>query len=139
LAHFWKVQRDIERIQGCYKRSNISPLGAGALAGTSYKFDRSIAQTMLGMDSLSQNSIDAVSDRDFAAESAFALSMLMIHLSSLCEEIILWSSSEFGFVKLPKEMSSGSSIMPQKRNPDLPELVRACSGRCIGDLVAILT
>jgi argininosuccinate lyase len=139
LAYFWKVQRDIERLHGCYSRANISPLGSGALAGTTYKLDRSFAQKMLGMAGTTQNSLDAVSDRDFAAESAFALSLLMLHLSSLSEELVLWSSNEFGFVELPKGLSSGSSIMPQKRNPDLPELVRAKSGRAVGDLVAILT
>jgi len=139
MAYFWKLQRDIQRFQECYKRTNVSPLGAGALAGTAYKLDRNIAPTMLGMEGVTENSLDAVSDRDFVAESIFALSLLMIHLSSLSEELVLWSSHEFGFVKLPKELSGGSSMMPQKRNPDLPELVRAKSGRTIGDLVAILT
>ncbi len=139
MAYFWKIQRDIERLQGCYDRSNISPLGSGALAGTTYRLDRTVARKMLGMNGITQNSLDAVSDRDFVAESAFVLSLLMLHLSSLCEELVLWSSSEFGFVELPKELSSGSSIMPQKRNPDLPELVRGKSGRAVGDLVAILT
>ena len=139
MAYFWKLERDIQRLEDCYKRANVSPLGAGALAGTSYKLDRSIASKMLGMEGITENSLDAVSDRDFVAESAFALSLLMIHLSSLSEELVLWSSQEFGFIKLPKELSSGSSMMPQKRNPDLPELVRGKSGRAVGDLVAILT
>ena len=139
MAYFWKLQRDIQRLEECYKRTNISPLGAGALAGTSYKLDREIAAKMLGMEGVTENSMDAVSDRDFAAESAFALSLLMIHLSSLSEELVLWSSPEFAFIRLPKELSSGSSMMPQKRNPDLPELVRGKSGRTVGDLVAILT
>jgi argininosuccinate lyase len=139
MAYFWKIQRDIERLQGCYDRANLSPLGSGALAGTTYRLDRTVAQKMLGMTGTTQNSLDAVSDRDFVAESAFALSLLMLHLSSLSEEFVLWSSNEFGFIKLPKELSSGSSIMPQKRNPDLPELVRGKSGRALGDLVAILT
>lgn len=139
MAYFWKLQRDIQRLEECYKRSNISPLGSGALAGTSYELDRTIASDMLGMDGITENSLDAVSDRDFAAESSFALSLLMIHLSSLSEELVLWSSQEFGFVKLPKQLSSGSSMMPQKRNPDLPELVRAKSARVVGDLVTILT
>jgi argininosuccinate lyase len=139
LAYFWKIQRDIQRIQDCYARTNLSPLGSGALAGTTHKLDRYLAQKMLGMSGVTQNSIDAVSDRDFAAEAAFSLALLMLHLSCLSEEIILWSTNEFGFVKLPKELTSGSSIMPQKRNPDLPELVRGKSGRAVGDLVAILT
>lgn len=139
MAHFWKLQRDTIRLRECYGRANISPLGAGALAGTSYKLNRAIASKMLGMEGVTENSVDAVSDRDFVAESAFALSLLMIHLSSLSEELVLWSSQEFGFIKLPKELSSGSSMMPQKRNPDLPELVRGKSGRTVGDLVAILT
>ena len=139
LAYFWKLQRDLQWLMSCYEGCNISPLGSGALAGTTHRLDRSVAQKMLGMSGTTHNSLDAVSDRDFAAESAFTISLLMIHLSSLCEELVLWSSSEFGFVELPKGLSSGSSIMPQKRNPDLPELVRAKSGRAVGDLVAILT
>jgi len=139
LAHFWKLQRDIDRLLESYERTNISPLGSGALAGTSFRLDRKLVADMLAMDGISQNSLDAVSDRDFVAESAFALSLMMIHLSSLCEELVQWSSQEFGFVKLPKDLSSGSSMMPQKRNPDLPELVRGKAGRAVGDLVAILT
>jgi len=139
LAYYWKLQRDIGRLANCYGRTNVSPLGSGALAGTSFKIDRTIASKMLGMNGVTENSIDSVSDRDFVAETAFAISLLMIHLSSLGEEIVLWSSQEFGFVVLPKELSGGSSMMPQKRNPDLPELVRGKSGRAIGDLVAILT
>ncbi|OGS42624.1 MAG: argininosuccinate lyase, partial [Euryarchaeota archaeon RBG_16_62_10] len=135
----WRLQRDIERLLECYARTNISPLGSGALAGTTFKLDRNLVTRMLGMDGVTENSLDAVSDRDFVAESAFALSLMMIHLSSLCEELVLWSSQEFGFVKLPRGFSSGSSMMPQKRNPDLPELVRGKSGRVVGDLVAILT
>lgn len=139
LAHFWKVQRDVSRLLDCYGRTNVSPLGSGALAGTWFKLDRRLVADMLCTDGVTENSLDAVSDRDFAAEAAFALSLLMIHLSSLCEELVLWSSQEFGYIKLPKALSSGSSMMPQKRNPDIPELVRAKSGRAIGDLIAILT
>ena len=139
LAHFWRLQRDISRLVVCYERANVSPLGSGALAGTWSKFDRSIAANMLGMDGTTENSLDAVSDRDFAAEFVFALSLLMIHLSSLSEELVLWSSGEFGFLKLPLSLSGGSSMMPQKCNPDIAELVRGKSGRAIGDLVAILT
>ncbi len=139
LAHFWRLHRDFKRMADAYARTNVSPLGAGALAGTAFGIDREIPSGMLSMDGVTENSIDSVSDRDFVAESAFALSLLMVHLSSLCEELILWSSSEFGFVKIPKELSSGSSMMPQKRNPDIPELVRGKAGRTIGHLVAILT
>jgi argininosuccinate lyase len=139
LAHFWKLNRDIRRMSDCYSRTNVSPLGAGALAGTAFGIDREIPAMMLMMDGVTENSLDSVSDRDFAAEAAFALSLLMVHLSSLCEELILWSSQEFGFVKLPKDLSSGSSMMPQKRNPDIPELVRGKAGRTLGNLIAILT
>jgi len=139
LAHFWRLQRDVERMVDCYGRTNISPLGSGALAGTSFRIDRNLVASILGMDGISQNSMDAVSDRDFAAEASFTLALLQIHLSSLSEELVLWSSSEFGYIKLPKQLASGSSMMPQKLNPDIPELVRGKSGRAIGDLVAILT
>jgi argininosuccinate lyase len=139
LAHFWRLERDVQRMRQCYARANVSPLGSGALAGAAFGIDRGIPAEMLGMDGVTENSLDSVSDRDFAAEAAFALSLLMVHLSSLSEELILWSSREFGFVKLPKALSSGSSMMPQKRNPDIPELVRGKSGRAIGHLVAILT
>jgi argininosuccinate lyase len=139
LAHFWRLQRDLERLMDCYKRTNLSPLGSGALAGTTFPLDRRIAARMLRMDGLTENSLDAVSDRDFCAESAFALSLVMVHLSSLCEELVLWSSEEFGFVILPEKLSSGSSMMPQKRNPDIPELVRGKCGRTVGGLIAILT
>lgn len=139
MAHFWRLQRDISRIADCYARTNVCPLGSGALAGTSFKLDRQLVASKLGMRGITENSLDAVSDRDFVAEAAFALSMLQIHLSSLSEELVLWSSWEFGFVKLPKGMAGGSSMMPQKSNPDIPELVRGKSGRAVGDLVAILT
>ncbi len=139
LAHFWRLQRDIARIVDCYHRTNVSPLGSGALSGTSFKIDRNLVANKLGMDAITENSMDAVSDRDFVAEAAFALSLIQIHLSSLSEELVLWSSKEFGYIKLPKELASGSSMMPQKLNPDIPELVRGKSGRAVGDLVAILT
>jgi len=138
LAHFWRLQRDSSRLISCYERANVSPLGSGALAGTWSRFDRSIAPNMLGMNGTTENSLDAVSDRDFVAEFVFALSLLMIHLSSLGEELVLWSSGEFGFLRLPTSLSGGSSMMPQKCNPDVAELVRGKSGRAIGDLVAIL-
>jgi argininosuccinate lyase len=139
LAHYWRLERDISRMFDCYSRTNVSPLGSGALAGIWHKIDRKSVAEMLGMDGITENSMDSVSDRDFVAESAFTLSLLMIHLSSLCEELVYWSSREFGFVILPKNLSGGSSMMPQKWNPDLPELVRGKSGRVVGDLVAILT
>jgi argininosuccinate lyase len=139
LAHVWRLQRDFSRLVECYDRANISPLGAGALAGNTYGIHGDVAASLMRMNGITDNSLDAVSDRDFVAESAFALSMIMIHLSSLCEEIVLWSSQEFGFVKLPEDLSSGSSMMPQKRNPDIPELVRGKAGRTVGDLIAILT
>ena len=139
LAHYWRLERDISRMFDCYSRTNVSPLGSGALAGVWHRIDRKSVADTLGLDGITENSIDSVSDRDFVAESAFSLSLLMIHLSSLCEELVYWSSSEFGFLKLPKDLSGGSSMMPQKWNPDLPELVRGKSGRAVGDLVAILT
>lgn len=139
MAHFWRFERDISRMLDCYSRTNVSPLGSGALAGVWHKIDRRLVAEMLGLDGITENSIDSVADRDFVAESAFSLSLLMIHLSSLCEELVYWSSREFGFLKLPNDLSGGSSMMPQKWNPDLPELVRGKSGRAVGDLVAILT
>ena len=139
LAHFWRLNRDLDRLMDCYRRTNVSPLGSGALAGTTFALDRGIAARMLKMDGVTDNSIDAVSDRDFCAESAFALSLIMVHLSSMCEELVLWSSKEFGFISLPESLSSGSSMMPQKRNPDIPELVRGKCGRTVGGLIAILT
>lgn len=139
LAYFWKLQRDIERLSECYDRANVCPLGAGALSGTAFPVDRSVATDMLRMKGVTENSIDAVSDRDFVAETAFASSLLAIHMSSMCEEFILWSSQEFRFISLPEGLSGGSSMMPQKRNPDIPELVRAKAGRAVGGLVTILT
>ena len=139
LSYFWKLQRDIDRLSDCYERTNVSPLGSGALAGTAFPIDRGRVAHMLRMSGVTENSIDSVSDRDFAAEAAFAASLLSIHLSSLCEELILWSSQEFRYVRLPKNLSGGSSMMPQKLNPDIPELVRGKSGRVIGGLVTILT
>jgi argininosuccinate lyase len=138
MSYFWKLQRDIDRLADCYDRASVSPLGAGALAGTAFPLNRSIAMKTLRMRGITENSLDAVSDRDFVAEGAFAASLLAMHMSSLCEEVILWSSSEFRFIKLPKRLSGGSSMMPQKRNPDIPELVRAKSGRALGGLVTIL-
>ena len=139
MAHFWKLQRDIERFTDCYGRTNLSPLGSGALAGTAFPIDRSTAAGMLRMRGITENSMDAVSDRDFVAEAAFAAAMISIHLTSICEELILWSSQEFRFVHLPKELSGGSSMMPQKLNPDIPELIRGKSGSVLGGLFTILT
>jgi argininosuccinate lyase len=139
LAYFWKLQRDAERLADCYTRTNMSPLGAGALSGTAFPTNRWLPAEMLRMGGITENSLDAVSDRDFVAEAAFAASLLAIHMSSMCEEFIIWSSQEFRFVRLPKDLSGGSSMMPQKRNPDIPELVRAKSGRAVGGLITILT
>ncbi len=131
--------RDLERFEACGKRLNVMPLGSAALAGTSYPIDREITQRLLGFDEISQNSLDAVSDRDFVAEYLFCASLTMAHLSRLCEDTILYTSDEFGYWTIPDEYSTGSSIMPQKKNPDLPELVRGKTGRVYGHLMGILT
>ncbi len=131
--------RDLDRFYACKKRMNVMPLGSAALAGTSYPIDREITRELLGFDSVSQNSLDAVSDRDFVAEYAFCASLVMAHLSRLCEDTILYTSEEFGFWDIPDAYSTGSSIMPQKKNPDIPELVRGKSGRAFGHLMGLLT
>ena len=131
--------RDIERLQDCYKRLNICPLGSGALAGTTYPLDRKYVATELGFSDVTYNSLDGVSDRDFALELAFDLSMVMMHLSRFREELILWSSSEFAFIEMDDAYSTGSIIMPQKKNPDVAELVRGKTGRVYGNLMALLT
>lgn len=131
--------RDAERFVQTRKRINVLPLGSGALAGTSYPVDREETRALLKFDSISQNSLDAVSDRDFAAEYLFDCSLTMAHLSRLCEDTILYTSSEFGFWEMPDAYSTGSSIMPQKKNPDICELVRGKTGRVYGHLVALLT
>ena len=118
---------------------NILPLGSGALAGSTFDFDREMVAKELGFDAISNNSMDAVSDRDFVLEFIFASSVLMMHLSRLCEELVIWSSQEFGFVTLPDAFCTGSSMMPQKKNPDLPELIRGKTGRVYGHLMALLT
>lgn len=138
LAYAQMLRRDIGRLDDAKKRMNVSPLGSCALAGTTYPLDRESAADALGMDGVTENSIDGVSDRDFVLELASALSIIMIHLSRFSEEIILWSSSEFGFVTLDDAYSTGSSIMPQKKNPDIAELVRGKSGRVTGSLVTLL-
>lgn len=131
--------RDLDRFKACRKRLNVMPLGSAALAGTSYPIDREITRELLGFDEISQNSLDAVSDRDFVAEYLFCASLTMAHLSRLCEDTILYTSEEFGYWEIPDEYSTGSSIMPQKKNPDLPELVRGKTGRVYGHLTAILS
>ena len=139
LAYAQMFLRDMGRIADAKTRMNRCPLGAGALAGTSFPIDRELTSRLLGFDAPCLNSIDAVSDRDFCVELASALSLIMTHLSRLSEEIILWSSWEFRFVELADEYSTGSSIMPQKKNPDLAELTRGKTGRVNGDLMALLT
>ena len=139
LAYFEMLQRDVERLIDCRKRVNKLPLGAAALAGTSYPIDRKLVAQKLGFDGICENSLDAVSDRDFAIEFCACASLIMTHLSRLSEELILWMSPSFGFIDLADRFCTGSSIMPQKKNPDVPELVRGKTGRINGHLVALLT
>jgi argininosuccinate lyase len=138
LAYFEMAQRDWERLGDVYKRVDISPLGCGALAGTTFPIDRHFSASLLGFGSVYGNSLDGVSDRDFAVEFLSAASLIMVHLSRLSEEVILWASEEFGFVRLKDSCSTGSSIMPQKKNPDVPELVRGKTGRVFGHLQGML-
>ena len=139
LAYFEMFKRDRERLQESYKRINTMPLGSAALAGTSYPINRERTAELLGFERISQNSLDAVSDRDFAIEFASNASLIMMHLSRFSEELILWSSAQFEFISLPDSFCTGSSIMPQKKNPDVPELVRGKTGRVNGNLIALLT
>ncbi|MGE4385410.1 MAG: argininosuccinate lyase [Endomicrobiaceae bacterium] len=139
LAYAWMMERDRQRLSDCLKRTNVMPLGSAALAGTSFKIDRKYTAKLLGFDAVSDNSLDAVSDRDFAGEYIFALSMIAMHLSKLSEEIVVWSSVEFNFIKTDDKFTSGSSIMPQKRNPDCAEIIRGKTGRVFGDLMAMMT
>jgi argininosuccinate lyase len=139
LAYYEMLKRDRERLAGCRKRVNVLPLGAAALAGTSYPIDRERVARELGFEGVCANSLDAVSDRDFAIEFAACAALVMVHVSRFCEELVLWSNPRFGFVRLPDRFCTGSSIMPQKRNPDVPELARGKTGRVVGDLVALLT
>jgi len=139
LAYFEMCQRDIERFQQCLERTDVMPLGSGALAGVPYPVDRSVVAKELGFSKVSANSIDAVSDRDFVIEYHAAASITMMHLSRLAEEIVLWSTAEFGFIEIDDAFATGSSIMPQKKNPDVAELARGKAGRVYGHLVAILT
>jgi len=138
-AYLSMFKRDIERFESSYERNNISPLGCAALAGTPHNVDRKLTAELLGFDGVSVNCLDTVSDRDFALEILFNISTMMMHISRLSEELILWSSYEFGFVELSDEYSTGSSIMPQKKNPDVPELLRGKTGRVYGALVGLLT
>ncbi|MGD8484572.1 MAG: argininosuccinate lyase [Thioalkalispiraceae bacterium] len=138
LAWCEMLMRDRERLMDCRKRINVMPLGAAALAGTTYPIDREFTAKQLGFDSVAQNSLDAVSDRDFAIELSAAASLIMMHLSRFSEELILWSSAQFDFVDLGDSFCTGSSIMPQKKNPDVPELVRGKTGRIVGHLVSLL-
>jgi argininosuccinate lyase len=139
LAYVEMLERDRQRLAELRKRVNQLPLGAAALAGTSFPIDRQRVARELGFEGLCENSLDAVSDRDFAIEFCACAALLMVHLSRLAEELVLWASPRFGFVRLPEAYCTGSSIMPQKRNPDVPELVRGKSARAIGALVALLT
>ena len=144
LAHHWMAyyemfRRDAQRFQDSLKRTNVLPLGAAALAGTTYPIDRDYTAELLNFPEVSANSLDTVSDRDFILEFMAAASICMVHFSRLSEEMVLWSSAEFAFISLPDAFATGSSIMPQKKNPDIPELVRGKTGRVFGDLVALLT
>lgn len=139
MAWFEMLIRDTERLQDCRKRVNRMPLGSAALAGTTYPIDRAYTAKLLGFDSISENSLDAVSDRDFAIEFNAAAALIMMHLSRMSEELILWTSAQFKFIQIPDRFCTGSSIMPQKKNPDVPELVRGKSGRVFGDLMSLLT
>lgn len=139
MAYFEMFKRDITRLDDTFDRMNIMPLGSGALAGTTYPLDRQSVANELGFADITLNSLDGVSDRDFVIELASALSICMMHLSRFCEELILWNTNEFSFIEMDDSCSTGSSIMPQKKNPDVAELIRGKSGRVYGDLVSILT
>ena len=138
LAYVEMVGRDRDRLKDALKRLNENPLGAGALAGTSFPIDRNLTTKLLGFNNPTRNSIDSVSDRDFAIEFIFNLSLISVHLSRLAEEIVLWASQQYNFVTLPDDLSTGSSIMPQKKNPDGAELVRSQAARTIGSLSTLL-
>ena len=139
LAYVEMLERDHGRVEDALRRVNVMPLGSGALSGTNYPIDRAYTAKLLGFPALSQNSLDAVSDRDYVAEILSVLSLIMMHLSRLSEELILWSSQEFSFVELPDGFCTGSSMMPQKKNPDVPELIRGKTGRVYGQLITLLT
>ncbi len=139
MAYYEMFTRDAERLADCLQRIDVLPLGCAALAGTTYPIDRAYTAKLLGFSKIAANSVDAVGDRDFAMEFLSCASITMIHFSRLSEELVLWSSSEFQFVELPDAFATGSSIMPQKKNPDVPELVRGKAGRVFGDLITLLT
>ncbi len=139
LAYVSMFVRDIQRFESSYDRNNLSPIGCAALAGTPYDVDREFTAKMLGFEAPTINCLDTVSDRDFALEILFNISTLMTHISRLAEELVVWSSSEFGYISLSDEYSTSSSIMPQKKNPDVPELLRGKSGRVYGNLISLLT
>ena len=139
MAWFAMLERDAARLADCRKRVNIMPLGAAALAGTTYPIDRAYTAQLLGFDGVAENSLDAVSDRDFVIEFNAVAALIMTHLSRFSEELILWTSQQFDFIELPDRFCTGSSIMPQKKNPDVPELVRGKTGRVNGNLIALLT
>tara|TARA_B100002049_G_scaffold46845_1_gene32782 strand:+ start:86 stop:1465 length:1380 start_codon:yes stop_codon:yes gene_type:complete len=139
LAYVEMMLRDKERFLDAYKRINVMPLGSAALAGTNFPIDRKITAKLLGFPEISHNSMDAVADRDFAAEFCSASALTMMHLSRFCEEVVIWNSSEFKFIELSDSFTTGSSIMPQKKNPDAAELIRGKSGRVFGNLVSLLT
>src|SRR5512143_3528496 len=139
MAYFEMLERDMGRFADCARRGDAMPLGSGALAGTDFPIDRRFVALLLRFGEPTANSIDSVSDRDFPLEFLAACSILMMHLSRLSEELILWSTGEFSFIFLPDRYCTGSSIMPQKKNPDVPELIRGKTGRVYGDLVALLT
>ena len=139
LAWFEMLQRDRERLTDCRKRVNVMPLGAAALAGTTYPIDRNETARLLGFAGIAENSLDAVSDRDFAIEFTSLAALMLMHMSRFSEELILWSASQFGFIELGEGFCTGSSIMPQKKNPDVPELIRGKSGRIFGHLMGLLT
>ncbi len=139
LAYYEMLKRDKERLQDSLKRTSVLPLGSAALAGTTFDIDRDFLRRELNLESVSSNSMDAVSDRDFVVECIFCAALSMAHLSRLCEELILWSSQEFGFIEISDSFATGSSIMPQKKNPDIPELIRGKTGRVYGHLISLLT
>ncbi len=139
MAYFFMLERDFDRLKDCYYRTDSMPLGSGALAGTVFPIDRFFVAEELGFSKVSENSMDSVSDRDFIAEFLSAASLIMLHLSRLSEELVIWSSLEFDFIEIGDDFTTGSSIMPQKKNPDVAEIVRGKCGRVFGDLMAILT
>ena len=139
MAWFWMLDRDVSRLQDCRRRGNRLPLGSGALAGTPFPIDRQFVAKELGFDAVVENSIDGVADRDFPVEFCAAASLLMLHLSRMSEEIVLWMTPEFGFIELSDAVTTGSSIMPQKKNPDVAELIRGKASRVYGDLMSLLT